>query len=44
LTPHISGRGDAGNWEPNRRLFADNLRRFVLDEPLLNVVDRQRGY
>jgi D-2-hydroxyacid dehydrogenase (NADP+) len=44
LTPHISGRGDAGNWEPNRRLFADNLRRFLLDEPLLNVVDRQRGY
>lgn len=44
LTPHISGRGDPGNWEPNRRLFADNLRRFLLGEPLLNVVDRQRGY
>jgi D-2-hydroxyacid dehydrogenase (NADP+) len=44
LTPHISGRGDPSNWEPNRRLFADNLRRFLLGEPLLNVVDRQRGY
>jgi phosphoglycerate dehydrogenase-like enzyme len=44
LTPHISGRGDPSNWEPNRRLFADNLRRFLRGEPLLNVVDRQRGY
>jgi len=44
LTPHISGRGDPSNWEPNRRLFAENLRRFLVGEPLLNVVDRQRGY
>ena len=44
LTPHISGRGDPAAFEPNRRLFADNLRRFLLGEPLLNVVDRQRGY
>jgi phosphoglycerate dehydrogenase-like enzyme len=44
LTPHISGRGDPASWEPNRRLFADNLRRFLFGEPLLNMVDRQRGY
>jgi len=44
LTPHVSGRGDPGHWEPNRQLFADNLRRFLLGEPLLNVVDRDRGY
>jgi len=44
LTPHISGRGDPSTREPVRRLFADNLRRFLLGEPLLNVVDRQRGY
>jgi phosphoglycerate dehydrogenase-like enzyme len=44
LTPHISGRGDPASFEPNRRLFADNLRRFLSGEPLLNVVDRQRGY
>ena len=44
LTPHISGRGDPASWEPNRQLFADNLRRFLHGEPMLNVVDRQRGY
>ena len=44
LTPHISGRGDPESREPIRRLFADNLCRFLLGEPLLNVVDRQRGY
>jgi len=44
LTPHISGRGDASRGEPVRRLFADNLRRFLGGQPLLNIVDRQRGY
>jgi phosphoglycerate dehydrogenase-like enzyme len=44
LTPHISGRGDPAHWEPNRRLFADNLGRFLSGQPLINVVDRQRGY
>lgn len=44
LTPHISARGDAGLAEPIRRLFADNLRRFLDGAPLLNVVDRDRGY
>jgi phosphoglycerate dehydrogenase-like enzyme len=44
LTPHISARGDAGLAEPIRRLFADNLRRFLDGRPLRNVVDRDRGY
>jgi len=44
LTPHISARGDAGLAGPIRRLFAENLRRFLDDRPLLNVVDRDRGY
>jgi len=25
-------------------LFAENLRRYVNDEPLLNVVDLSKGY
>lgn len=44
LTPHISGNGDANVAEPLRRLFADNLRRYLDGQPLRNVVDRARGY
>jgi phosphoglycerate dehydrogenase-like enzyme len=44
LTPHISGRGDPHGREPTRRLFADNLRRYLDGRPLLNQVDRARGY
>ena len=44
LTPHISGRGEANLAEPLRRLFADNLRRYLNGQPLRNVVDRARGY
>jgi phosphoglycerate dehydrogenase-like enzyme len=45
LTPHISTSGEGG---PNRNLFmelfCENLGRFIANEPLLNVVDRARGY
>jgi phosphoglycerate dehydrogenase-like enzyme len=45
LTPHISTSGEGG---PNQNLFmelfCENLRRFIANEPLLNVVDRERGY
>jgi phosphoglycerate dehydrogenase-like enzyme len=44
LTPHISASGDASGAERVKRLFADNLRRFINGEPLLNLVDRTRGY
>jgi phosphoglycerate dehydrogenase-like enzyme len=44
LTPHISGSGDRAGVEPTKRLFADNLRRFLDGRPLRNVVDRERGY
>jgi phosphoglycerate dehydrogenase-like enzyme len=44
LTPHISAGGDTALAEPLKRLFADNLRRFLDGRPLLNVVDRERGY
>jgi phosphoglycerate dehydrogenase-like enzyme len=44
LTPHISGSGDTSMAEPQRRLFAENLRRYLGGQPLLNVVDRARGY
>jgi hypothetical protein len=44
LTPHISGSGDTQMAEPLRRLFADNLRLYLDGQPLINVVDRVRGY
>jgi phosphoglycerate dehydrogenase-like enzyme len=44
LTPHISASGERSGAEPVRRLFVENLRRYVHGEPLLNLVDRTRGY
>lgn len=44
LTPHISGGGDTSRGEPVKRLFAENLRRFLAGQPLHNTVDRDRGY
>jgi phosphoglycerate dehydrogenase-like enzyme len=44
LTPHISASGDTNMAGPLRGLFAENLRRYLDGQPLLNVVDRARGY
>jgi phosphoglycerate dehydrogenase-like enzyme len=44
LTPHISGNGETNVAEPLRKLFAENLRRYLDGQPLLNLVDRARGY
>jgi phosphoglycerate dehydrogenase-like enzyme len=43
LTPHAAG---GSQHRPRRtvELFAENLRRYVAGEPLLNVVDKQRGF
>ena len=43
MTAHTAG------WGPDRQrrlvaFFAENLRRFVSGEPLLNLVDREKGY
>lgn len=43
LTPHIAGQ--TPHYEARAAaLFAENLRRFVLGQPLVNQVDFQRGY
>jgi phosphoglycerate dehydrogenase-like enzyme len=44
LTPHLSTSGGVDMGGPARELFVRNLRRYLAGEPLLNVVDRQRGY
>ncbi len=43
LTPHISG-GRADYHAQAAAVFAENLRRYVENEPLLNVINREREY
>ena len=43
ITPHIGGRSDEG-YTNIRQIFCENLRRYTRNLPLLNVVDKQRGY
>jgi phosphoglycerate dehydrogenase-like enzyme len=43
ISPHIAGETAHYN-EGAVALFCDNLRRYLADEPLLNLVDPQRGY
>jgi phosphoglycerate dehydrogenase-like enzyme len=43
VTPHIAGRSD----QDNARMVGtikDNIKRFVDGKPLVNVVDKQKGY
>lgn len=42
ITPHVSARG--GDWERARLLIAENIRRYLAGDALLNVVDPARGY
>lgn len=43
ISPHVSGFFP-GYDEETSRLWAENLRRFLASEPLLNVVNREAGY
>ena len=43
ITPHHANPDQASN-EPAVRRFAKNLRRYLAGEPLIAVVDPQRGY
>ncbi len=43
ISPHVSGFTlHYDDWATD--LFAENLRRFLADEPLINLVDRREGY
>lgn len=44
LTPHVSGGGGTGYYDRAIPLFCENLRRYLTGEPLVNVVDKRRGY
>jgi phosphoglycerate dehydrogenase-like enzyme len=43
LTPHISGISPRYE-DRAAALFVENLKRYVAGDPLLNVIDRERGY
>ncbi len=43
ITAHTSGRGPF-YWERGIELLVENIGRFMRDEPMLNVVDKQAGY
>ena len=43
LTPHTAAVVD-GLWERHYALIAENVRRFLAGRPLLNLVDKQKGY
>lgn len=43
LTPHSSGNFD-GFMNRSVSLFADNIRRYLNEQPLVNLVDKKRGY
>jgi D-2-hydroxyacid dehydrogenase (NADP+) len=43
ITPHVAGRSD----EDNARMVGtarENIKRFAAGKPLINVVDKQKGY
>ena len=44
LTPHLSTRGEPDMDGPPKQLFVENLRRYLDGQPLVNLVDRARGY
>lgn len=43
ITPHIAGRSDGEN-RRYMNLYKENLRRFANGEPLMHVVDKEKGY
>ena len=43
ITPHTAALTEK-LWERHYKLFAENLHRYVAHQPLLAVVDKQRGY
>jgi len=43
ITPHTAALTEK-LWERHYKLFSENLHRYVAHQPLLAVVDKQRGY
>jgi phosphoglycerate dehydrogenase-like enzyme len=43
ITPHTAAVTER-LWERHYRLIVENMKRFLAGEPLINQVDKQRGY
>ena len=43
ITPHTAGLTEK-LWQRHYALFSENLRRYLASEPLLFIVDKQKGY
>jgi phosphoglycerate dehydrogenase-like enzyme len=43
ITPHVAGRGGAGQRRALSDLFSENLRRFLAGRPLLNEIEPSSG-
>jgi len=43
ITPHTAAVTDR-LWERHNQLIGENLRRFLDGKPLLNLIDKRRGY
>jgi phosphoglycerate dehydrogenase-like enzyme len=43
LSPHVAGNNTRYH-ERAAHLFAENLRRYIENRPLMNRLDRERGY
>ena len=43
ITPHTAAVTDR-LWERHYQLIGENLRRFLDGKPLLNLIDKRRGY
>jgi phosphoglycerate dehydrogenase-like enzyme len=43
ITPHLAGSSDKVHLR-RIELVKENMKRFAAGEPLLNVVDKQKGY
>ena len=43
ITPHLGGASDRF-WERESALLRENIRRYLAQEPLLNIVEKARGY
>jgi phosphoglycerate dehydrogenase-like enzyme len=43
ITPHVAGQSDK-IWDRRMSLLKENARRFTEGLPLINVVDKQKGY